>query len=289
MSTESVEPVTARKKKIRGGYKVHLRELISNVNHLPRDTDSAENNAELLSRKLQLERKAPIISKLYEEILEEIEDEGEAHEIETAEEIHSEIAILRIKLERVLQQRSEKEKQEETTKATEMNNPVRKTISMKLPKLEIKSFSGDPKETKSFKDSFKIAVNQRSDIAEVEKLTYLKSFLILEASRAVKGLAVTTENYEEALQVLDGRYGNVPIIVSSHFEELTNLPAVHNNDDTAKLRELYDKIESNLRSLREIGIQVDTYGCILVAMLKNNLLKEINLLLSRKFDLKKGL
>ena len=189
----------------------------------------------------------------------------------------------------MLQQRSEKEKQEETTRATEMNSPVSKTIIMKLQKLEIKSFSGDPKETKSFKDSFEIAVNQRSDIAEVEKFTYLKSFLTLEASRAVKGLAVTTENYEEALQVLDGRYGNVQIIVNSHFEELTKLPAVHNNDDTAKLRELYDKIESNLRSLREIGIQVDTYGYILVAMLKNNLLKEINLLLSRKFDPKKGL
>ena len=96
-----------------------------------------------------------IISKLDEEILEEIEDEGEiAHEIQTAEEIHSEIAILRIKIERVLQQRSEKEKQEETTRATGMNNPVSKTISMKLPKSEINRFSGDPKENKCFKDSF---------------------------------------------------------------------------------------------------------------------------------------
>ena len=111
MSTDSVEPVTARKKKIRGGHKVHLRKLIASVNHLLRDTDSAENNAELLSRKLQLERKAQIISKLDEEILEEIEDEGEiAHEIETTEEIHSEITILRIKIDRVLQQRPEERK-----------------------------------------------------------------------------------------------------------------------------------------------------------------------------------
>ena len=76
-----------------------------------RDTDSAENNTELFSRKLQLERKAQIISKLDEEILEEIEDEGEiAHEIETTEEIHSEITILRIKIDRVLQQRPEERK-----------------------------------------------------------------------------------------------------------------------------------------------------------------------------------
>ena len=63
MSTDSLEPVTAKKAKVRGGHKVHLRKLISSVNHLLRDTESAENNAELLWRKLQLERKAQIISK----------------------------------------------------------------------------------------------------------------------------------------------------------------------------------------------------------------------------------
>ena len=113
---------------------------------------------------------------------------------------------------------------------------------MKLSKLEIKRYSGDPRVCRSFKDSLEIAVNRRSDAAEVEKFTYLKSFSTGEASRAVKGLAVTTENYEEALQVLDERYGNVQIIVNSHFEELTALSAVRNNDDTAVLRELHDKI-----------------------------------------------
>ena len=132
MSTDSVEPVTARKKNIRGGHKVHIRKLISRVNYLLRYTDSAENNAELLLRKLQLERKAHIISKLNEELLVEIGDEGEmAHEIETAGKIRSEIAII-IKIERV------------------------------------------------------------------------------------KHLAVTTENYEEAPQILDERYGTVEIKNNPH-------------------------------------------------------------------------
>ena len=93
MSTDGVEPVTAREKKFIGGHKVHLRKLISSVNHVLRDTDRTENKAELLSRKLQLERKAQIISKLDEEILEEIEGEGGiAHEREKRK-LHSEIAI----------------------------------------------------------------------------------------------------------------------------------------------------------------------------------------------------
>ena len=103
ITTDSLEPVTARKKEIRGGHKFRLRKLISSINHLLQDTDSAENNAELLSRKLQLERKEQIIAKLDEEILEEIKDERKiAHETEPAKELHSLIAIFKIKLERVL-------------------------------------------------------------------------------------------------------------------------------------------------------------------------------------------
>ena len=111
VSTDSVEPVTASNKKIRRGHKVHLRNLISSANHLLRDTDSAENNAELLLRKLQLERKAQIMAKLDEETLEDIEDEEEiAHEIETAEEVQSEIAILRIKIDRECYNKDQRKK-----------------------------------------------------------------------------------------------------------------------------------------------------------------------------------
>ena len=52
----------------------------------------------------------------------------------------------------MLQQRSEKKdestsaNEEESTSANEMNNPVSKTINMKLLKSEIERFSGDPKE-----------------------------------------------------------------------------------------------------------------------------------------------
>ena len=136
-----------------------------------------------------------------------------------------------------------------------MNNPISKTMNMKLPKLEIKRFSGDSKENKPFKDSFEIPVTRISDIAEPEKFTYLKFFLTGEPSRAVNVLAITTEKYEQALQVLDERYGNVQIIINSDFEELTKLPVAHNNDDTA--RQLCDKVDNFIRSL--VAIHTDTY------------------------------
>ena len=75
---------------------------------------------------------------------------------------------------------------------------------MKLTKLEIKKMQFP---TKSFKDAFEIAVNSRLGIAEVGKFTYLKSFLIGDAAREVKALALTKENYVEVTHVFDDKYG----------------------------------------------------------------------------------
>lgn len=130
---------------------------------------------------------------------------------------------------------------------------------------------------------------RRLDIAEVLKFTYLKSLLIGRAARAVKDLAHTNGDYVEAIKVVHDRYGNQQIIVNSHIISLTRVPEVSNDNDTAKVRERYDKAESNLRSLRALGIEADSYGCILVPILKNNFPKEINVLLSRKLDPKNGL
>ena len=45
-------------------------------------------------------------------------------------------------------------------------------VRVKLSKLEINKFGGDPKEYTSFKDAFNMAVNQVESISEVEKFTY---------------------------------------------------------------------------------------------------------------------
>ena len=48
------------------------------------------------------------------------------------------------------------------------------SISVKLPKLEIKKFSGNPSQWRSFWDSFQAAVGKHSHIEDVEKFNFLK-------------------------------------------------------------------------------------------------------------------
>ena len=86
------------------------------------------------------------------------------------------------------------------------------------------------------------------------------------------------------MELLERRFGRKQVIVDSHMDALHNLPVVRNNEDTKKIRELYDEIEMNLRSLEAIGVKADTYGYLLVKIIKDRLPVELNLTISRKFD-----
>lgn len=66
------------------------------------------------------------------------------------------------------------------------------------------------------------------------------------------------------------------------MESLLQLPAVTGDDDLKKLRELYDKIESTVRSLHSIRISQETYGTFLAAIIMAKLPKKLRLTVSRK-------
>ena len=55
-------------------------------------------------------------------------------------------------------------------------NPYR-NIGVQLPKIQIKTFNGEPTEWRTFIEAFDATVHVRMDISYVEKFTYLKGFL----------------------------------------------------------------------------------------------------------------
>ena len=67
--------------------------------------------------------------------------------------------------------------------------------SVKLPKLEIPSFSGEKLKWAEFWDSFEAAVHLNTSLSEVEKLNYLMSKLSGEAENSVSGIQLSNENY----------------------------------------------------------------------------------------------
>jgi hypothetical protein len=252
---------------------------------------------ELLTLRGSLERKAQIISKLDEEILDEIDDDGIEAEIEQAELIHRAIQHKLIEIDKILKPNSSGGSNTSSgnsssgdsssspssgggSSVAQVGSQLR---NMKLPKYEI-SFNGDPKKYRAFRDLFEVAVKNRTDMTDVERFMYLLSFLEGDAERAVEGLEVTGDNFKEAMQILEGRFGNKQLIVNSHMEEIVQVEAVTEADDPKCLRAFYDKVEVQLRSLRTLGVDPETHGMLLIPIMKGKLPEEINLLLCRKFD-----
>ena len=90
----------------------------------------------------------------------------------------------------------------------------------------LRKFSGDPLDWKSFKETFEEAVHISDSISNIEKFTYLKTYLDKLALQAVEGFPLTNENYTAAWQLLDERHGNEQLIISCHMNNLIKLDPI---------------------------------------------------------------
>ena len=73
------------------------------------------------------------------------------------------------------------------------------------------------------------------------------------------------------------------------MNKLLHLSNVETAANVSKLRELYDQLEVNIRSLRTMGVQSETYGTLLIPIVMDKIPKEISLEINRKLDKKDSL
>ena len=144
---------------------------------------------------------------------------------------------------------------------------TRSSKSVKLPKLELNKFNGDPTKWKSFSDSFLSAVHNNDDISDIQKMTYLQSLLEGSASETIEGLSLSKENYKAALDILKDRFGNEQILISVHMNNLLKLEPIKSIAFMRGLRRVYDNIETQVRSLRNLGVDSRQYGPMLIPIL----------------------
>ena len=77
-----------------------------------------------------------------------------------------------------------------------------KSASVRLPILEIPSFSGDKLKWTEFWDTFEASVHKNTSIGDIEKLNYLLSKLSGEAKHSVSWILLSNENYSVVTDLL---------------------------------------------------------------------------------------
>lgn len=100
----------------------------------------------------------------------------------------------------------------------------------------------------------------------VEKFLYLRSSLKDDALRSIQCLDATSDNYEEAREVLLKRYANTKIRTQSHVKAIFDLEPIA-NDAAHKLKQFRDALTGHLRALGKLGHQLNAWGPLFVHLI----------------------
>ena len=82
------------------------------------------------------------------------------------------------------------------------NGHEQNDVKVRFPKLTIKKFNGVTGNWPSFWDQYDSAIHQKQNISDIDKFTYVKSYLRDSANSVISGLTLTSENYKDAIDLL---------------------------------------------------------------------------------------
>ena len=272
----------AKKKRIRAGHRASATKFTRQIEEvLAGDTPDKERLSLL---RMNLSEKLEVIKTLDSEVIELIEDEEAlATEIEQADGYKETIFSALIRIDRATKSTSSLT-DPATTPATDVRATPTTASSkrVRLPKMQLRSFGGDPTKWTSFWESFEAAVHDNSELSDIEKFNYLNSLLERSARDAVSGLSLTAANYKEAVETLHKRFGSKQQIVNKHMDALLQVEAVTSSHNTKALRRQFDNIGCHIRSLKSLGIDSESYGSLLCPVLLSKIPSDLQLIVSRK-------
>ena len=111
---------------------------------------------------------------------------------------------------------------------------------------------------------------------QVDKFNYLNTVLEGPAARSIAGLTLTASNYENAVGILQNRFGKTQQIITAHMDELIKITTCHNHRPTS-LRYVFDQLSVPTRGLDSLGASLGQYGSLLIPIIMSKLPNEIRL------------
>lgn len=138
--------------------------------------------------------------------------------------------------------------------------------NIKLPRIELIVFDGNPKTWQTFIDMFNSMIHSNESISNIDKFNYLVSSLRGPPLSLVRSKPLTSQNYIIAYNSLVKRYENKRAIAVAHWRSIQESKKVPQNNFHA-LRELLDCFDENLSILENFGLPINQWNFILFNML----------------------
>ena len=97
------------------------------------------------------------------------------------------------------------------------------------------------------------------------------------------GLALTNQNYLEAVELLRQRYGHPQLLINTYMEQFVKLDKIEKSNDVSKLRTFFNKMEITIRNLKLPGTETSSYGSLLIPVLTSKLPTDLQTIFGQKF------
>ena len=146
--------------------------------------------------------------------------------------------------------------------------------NVKLPKLDIRPYGGDVTEWNSFWELYNASVHDRKDLKPIQKFSYLKGLLQGEAAELIAGFKLETDNYAQAISLLESTYGKKDEIKLCLVKKL--LQTEHPSYDAESLQRFRSQFECSIRSLESENLTLnELYTILLYTRLPSSLSETI--------------
>ncbi|GBN57256.1 hypothetical protein AVEN_17338-1 [Araneus ventricosus] len=130
-----------------------------------------------------------------------------------------------------------------------------KKRKFKLPKIELKKFTGDAKEYSSFWSQFR-KIHEDTNIPNVDKIQYLLQAVVpkTKATRVVER-KLSKENYPKAIAQLKERFGRDDLLVQIYVRDILSMVMKNAASGRTKtdLPALYVELEAKIRAPESLG------------------------------------
>ncbi|GFX61618.1 uncharacterized protein TNCV_5111051 [Trichonephila clavipes] len=231
----------------------------------------------------QLNDKASNLSLLNTLIEDRLSVDSITEDIEASEEIKEKIIFWKTKLSSKIRRINSDSIQVDTVSRNiqVIDSNSFECMSINLPKLHINKYSGNYSEWLDFYNLFESSIHNNNRLSKVDKFNYLKSYLCGNALACINGFPISDDNYDRALDLLKDRFGNKNMLINAHLSNLLNLTPVRNPTDIVGLRNLYDRAETQIRSLESLGVKGESYSNLLTPILLKQIPSELVLEFNR--------
>ena len=141
---------------------------------------------------------------------------------------------------------------------------------MRLPRVDLPSFTGAYTDWNAFWDVFDAAVHQNTSLNDSQKFNYLKLSLKDEPFRLVAALPVTNSSYDQARRILQKRYENMRAISEAHARALISYPSIK-IEDCVQLRKLQASVQEHVLAMQALGVKVEYHDLLFVCLIADKL------------------